>query len=52
MLLLTIAMYIPNDCRLLRSIWVVATESMVANLMMILYMRGVYLTPSNVYSFW
>ena len=33
-------------------IWVVGTELMVANLMMILYMRGAYLTPSNVYSFW
>jgi hypothetical protein len=48
---LTVATYIPKDCRLLRSIRVVATESMVASRMMILYMRGVYSTPSNVYLF-
>ncbi len=51
MSLLTVAAYVPNDCRLLRSIWVVASESMVANLMMILYIRGAYSTRSNVYLF-
>ncbi len=48
---LTIAANIPNNCRLSCSIWVVATELMVANLMMIFYMRGAYFTPSNAYSF-
>jgi hypothetical protein len=47
---LTVAAYVPNNCRLSRSVWVVVTELMVANLMMILYMRGAYSTPSNVYS--
>jgi hypothetical protein len=48
---LIVAANAPNNCRLLRSVWVVATELLVANLMMILYMRGAYLTPSNVYLF-
>ena len=41
----------PKFCRLSRSVWVVATESMVARRMMTLYMSGAYSTPSKMYSF-
>jgi hypothetical protein len=50
MLLLIVAANVPDDCRLSSSVWVVGMELMVANhLMMILYMRGTYSTPSNIY---
>jgi hypothetical protein len=51
MLPLTVVAYTPCNYRLLRKVWVVATELIVAKLIMILYMRGAYSTPTNVYSF-
>jgi hypothetical protein len=40
----------PKFCRLSRRVWVIATLSMLARCMIILYMRGAYSTPLNVYS--
>jgi hypothetical protein len=47
---LTVAEKIPRFWRLSRRACVVATVSMVASLMMTLYIKGAYSTPLKVYS--
>jgi hypothetical protein len=48
---LTVAAYTPNKCKLYHRVYVVATESMMARCMMILYMRRVYSTLLKLYLF-
>ncbi len=47
---LTVVVYVGNSLRLVRRASVVATESIVANLMMVLNMRGAYTRSLNVNS--